>query len=235
MPGTRKNCGKSQMGSPPALRGKMLSKRRARLPKKEAQYRAALPTFIAELCACGSVTAAARIACIDRSWAYKHATKDPEFAVAFAEAKSLGDLALEDEARRRALHGWDEPVIHQGRPQYGFDDITGEKVAITIRKHSDVLLIFLLKGAFPEKYKDRTAVDIAGSITTDLGLDFEQLDVDELVHLRNLLTRAKKPDIIDVEPEQISGPAQRAHTVAVSNPIDADDPKPTSAGGIRRE
>ena len=49
---------------------------------------------------------------------------------------------LEAEARRRAIEGVEEPVFHKG-----------EQVG-TLRKYSDVLLIFLLKGARPERYRD---------------------------------------------------------------------------------
>ena len=50
-----------------------------------------------------------------------------------------GRGCLEDEARRRAVDGVDEPVFQQGK-QVG-----------TIRKHSDTLLIFLLKGIRPQE------------------------------------------------------------------------------------
>ena len=49
---------------------------------------------------------------------------------------------LEAEARRRAIEGVEEPVFHKG-----------ERVG-TVRKHSDLLLIFLLKGARPQKFRD---------------------------------------------------------------------------------
>ena len=49
----------------------------------------------------------------------------------------------EDEAVRRAHDGVDEPVFYQG------------KACGVVRKYSDTLLIFLLKGRRPEKYRDR--------------------------------------------------------------------------------
>lgn len=59
--------------------------------------------------------------------------------------------ALEAEARRRALEGWDEPVFQQGM-----------KVGVK-RKYSDVLMIFLMKGAMPDKYADRVKSEVSNN------------------------------------------------------------------------
>jgi hypothetical protein len=48
---------------------------------------------------------------------------------------------LEDEAVRRAYEGWLKPVFYQGR-QCG-----------AVRRYSDKLLMFLLKGWRPERYR----------------------------------------------------------------------------------
>lgn len=50
---------------------------------------------------------------------------------------------LEAEAVRRAYEGVDEPVFYQGSE-------CGE-----VRKYSDTLLMFLLKGMMPNKYRER--------------------------------------------------------------------------------
>jgi hypothetical protein len=62
--------------------------------------------------------------------------EDLEYAAAFEEARAMAAQALEDEARRRA-------VICE----------------------SDVLLIFLLKGAMPERYRDNVRHEHTGSVT----------------------------------------------------------------------
>jgi hypothetical protein len=54
--------------------------------------------------------------------------------------------ALEDEALRRAVEGVEEPV-YQGGKQVG-----------VIRKYSDALLMFLLKAARPEKYRENYSI-----------------------------------------------------------------------------
>jgi len=52
---------------------------------------------------------------------------------------------LEDEVRRGPYEGVEEPVLHKG-----------EKVEVG-KKYSDVLLIFLLKGIRPQKFRESRA------------------------------------------------------------------------------
>jgi hypothetical protein len=84
---------------------------------------------------------------------YKHRQRDPAFAAAWdAALNSAMDTVLEVEAIRRAVEGVEQPVYYQGA-QVG-----------TRREYSDTLLIFLLKGWKPERYKDRHEVVHAGSL-----------------------------------------------------------------------
>ncbi len=60
---------------------------------------------------------------------------------------------LEDEATRRAVEGWVEPVgWYKG------------KAGGTIRRYSDTLLIFRLKGELPQKYAER--MQLSGGLAT---------------------------------------------------------------------
>lgn len=96
----------------------------------------------------GNVTSAAKRASISRRAAYEWRDADAEFAKEWDEAIEAGTDGLEQEARRRAYEGVDEPVFYQGE-ECG-----------TVRKYSDTLLIFLLKGRRPEKYRERVQVDV---------------------------------------------------------------------------
>ena len=107
-------------------------------------------TFLAAFAECGTVTHAAEIAGITRRMVQYWKKDDPEFAEAFRIAEEKAADRLEQEARRRAIEGVSEPVYHKG------------EVVGTIQKYSDTLLIFLLKGARPEKYRERVTQEITG-------------------------------------------------------------------------
>lgn len=124
--------------------------------------------FIKALENSGNVSVAAMTAGIDRRTAYDRKKRDPAFVEGWKSAlKVAGDL-LEAEARRRAMEGIDEPVIHQGQLMGQWVTPSGEVVApetpgsklipLTIKKYSDTLLIFLLKGNKPKKFSDRAQV-----------------------------------------------------------------------------
>lgn len=111
--------------------------------------------FLRELASTCNVTKAVEKAGIERSTAYEASADDEAFAEMWARAKAIGAEVLEDEAVHRACEGWDEPSIYQG------------KVGDSVRKFSDTLLIFLLKGAMPEKYRERheSKVEQSGTMT----------------------------------------------------------------------
>jgi hypothetical protein len=98
----------------------------------------------------GNVSRACLAVNIGRMTAYEWRNDDPEFAKAWDEAVEAGLDDLEQEARRRAFEGVLEPHFYQG-VECGY-----------VRKYSDTLLIFLLKGGRPEKYKDRVEQDHKG-------------------------------------------------------------------------
>lgn len=105
------------------------------------------PIFLEHFAKTANVSVSAAHAKIDRSSIYKTRERDPAFAAAWDEAENVACEALEEEARRRAHDGWDEPVFYKGEP-------TG-----TIRKYDSTLLIFLLKARRPEKYRDNVRTD----------------------------------------------------------------------------
>ncbi len=110
-------------------------------PKKRA--------FLAAFRETASVSRAATMAGIRRGTHYDW-LKDEAYAASFRIAQERAIQSLEDEAVRRAYEGIEEPVFQAGR-QVG-----------VVRKYSDTLLIFLLKGLRPQKYKDRIAAEHSG-------------------------------------------------------------------------
>lgn len=119
------------------------NKRTSRVqPKKEAEFVAVLRQ------SGGNVSRACAAISLTRARAYEWRAADRVFAQAWDEAVESGTDELEEEARRRAFSGVDEPVFYQG-------DECG-----TVRKYSDTLLIFLLKGRRPDKYRERVTIDV---------------------------------------------------------------------------
>jgi hypothetical protein len=106
--------------------------------------------FITALALYGVVSHACTAAKIDRSTAYRNRDEHEDFAEAWKDALEIAADALELEARRRAYEGVEEPVYGKGSgPNAGTVKVG------TIRKYSDTLMMFLLKGARPEKFRER--------------------------------------------------------------------------------
>jgi hypothetical protein len=124
--------------------------------------------FLTALAACGNVSHAARAARVGRDTAYQHRRQDAEFAAAWADAIEEANDNLEAEARRRAVDGVDEPVVYQGELMGSWVGPDGKPatketegarfIPLTVKKFSDVLLIFLLKGNRPDKFRERIGI-----------------------------------------------------------------------------
>ena len=99
-----------------------------------------------------SVASAARIAGIDRTMHYRKLETDESYQKAFAQAKEEVSDVIEGELFRRAVKGEKEAVFYKGK-----------KVATILRK-SDPLLMFIARGAMPEKYREHTSIEHSGSV-----------------------------------------------------------------------
>ncbi len=125
--------------------------------------------FLAAYRLCGNITKAAGIAEINPNTPRANWYADPGFERAMAEAGDEAIEHLEEEARRRAFDGVDEPVFYKGSP------------CGVVRKYSDTLLIFLLKAAKPAKYRDAyeqnkqpvKATATATKTTTEYTIEFD--------------------------------------------------------------
>ena len=126
--------------------------KKIRNPRKRA--------FLAAVAHTGNVTEAADIAHIARSAHYQWLEADPVYEAAYEDAMEQAAQRLEAEAKRRAVEGVEEPVFYQGK-QCG-----------VIRRYSDALLMFLLKGAMPDKYKERTSTELTGAGGKPLAVEF---------------------------------------------------------------
>lgn len=140
-------------------------------PETRAKQNLFLEQYVIE----GTISHAARKLKMSTNLHYDWLNSDPTYPERFKAAYRECAEMLEREARRRAIEGVNEPIgWYRGEPG-GF-----------VTKYSDVLLIFLLKGAMPDKYKDR--IDHSGRVEIDnspipldkLSLVLKQLIVLEL-------------------------------------------------------
>lgn len=138
------------------------------------------PAFLAALREVPVLRHGCDVTGVHRTTVHKAREADAEFDKAVEQAMEDGVDRAEQEAFRRAVVGYEEPVIHQGNvtplmaPVFDKDgepvmdeltntqkwapvlDQTGRPVPLTIRKHSDSLLSLVLKGRRKKVYADRT-------------------------------------------------------------------------------
>ncbi len=118
--------------------------------------------FLAAFRRTGVVVAAAEAVEIHPRSIYRW-KDDPDFAADFEDARKEAAERLVAEAHRRAVEGVGKPVYYRGE-QCG-----------TIQEYSDRLLELLLKGEFPEKYRERYQPDPGASAPQFAGYDPEKL------------------------------------------------------------
>ena len=113
--------------------------------------------FLSTLRRTGKVSFSARAAgYADSSYMHKLKAADANFAKAWDEALNAAHDMLEDEAMRRAVEGVDKPVMYKG------------EVVAYEKEYSDQLLMFLLRGNRPDKFRDN--VQVIGTINHNVGI-----------------------------------------------------------------
>jgi hypothetical protein len=107
-------------------------------------------TFLAAFKITGRIDSAAKAAGVDRSSHYDWLREVKGYRELFEAAIAEAADALEDEATRRATEGVLEAHYYQGKP-------VGAR-----RVYSDGLMMFLLRGLKPAKYRDLQSVEVTG-------------------------------------------------------------------------
>lgn len=110
----------------------------------------------------GIVLEGCRAAGVSRDAVYHWRETSEWFSTLYDIAVEEAADRIEAEAIRRAVDGYDEPVIYQGMPTTVVDPVTGEQRQLTVRKYSDALMALVLKGARPEKYRENHKVEVEG-------------------------------------------------------------------------
>ncbi len=129
--------------------------------------------FLAALRDVPVISRACEAVCIHRSTAWRARDADPEFAKDWDDAMEDGIDRAEREAFRRAVEGFEEPVIDKGRLAYVYERYVdaegkeqyrvalgdnGQPIPLTVRKHSDALLALFLKGRRRAMYAERKEI-----------------------------------------------------------------------------
>lgn len=134
-----------------------------RTPKKRPRWAKA---FLSALCESGNIRLACEAADVARSVVYELRDADTTFAADWECALEESADLLEQEARRRAERGVQRLKFHNGRaitvqalsPEgVPLVNVDGQPIMVPYVEHeySDTLMIFLLKGVRPEKYRER--------------------------------------------------------------------------------
>lgn len=144
-------------------------------PKKRPRWAKA---FLAALAQTGNIRHACEVVDIGRTTAYTLRSDDETFAAEWESAIEESADLLEKEARRRAELGVQRLKFHngntimvqaQGPGGEPLVNVEGQPVMVPYVEHeySDTLMIFLLKGIRPEKYRERTDMRHSGKV--DIG------------------------------------------------------------------
>jgi hypothetical protein len=153
-------------GSHASIRPVLAKKKSGRVSRKQA--------FLGAFARCASVTRAAEAAGVCREMHYEWLETDAEYAAEFETTRDQAAQVLEDEAVRRAYQGTVKGIYYVGQ-------LCGVQ-----REYSDGMLQMLLKGAKPEKYRER--VD---HVVTKKNLRFKG-SMTELLELYREMTKGDK-------------------------------------------
>lgn len=129
--------------------------------------------FMEEFKKSGNITAASEVCGFNRRCVYDWKEIFPDLEQELADARLEAIERLEEEARARATKGVNRPVFQKGK-KVGY-----------VTHYSDNLLMFLLKGNAPEKFRDNLNVTGRQEHNIDLNLKsvvkevWEKLDKDD--------------------------------------------------------
>lgn len=136
-------------------------------------------TFLEHLRVTGNVSFSAQMAGISRFAVYRNRDKNDKFKAAWDDAVDEAMDVLELEGRRRAFEGCPKPVVTKGGdlvmvlrdrsgnimppPPPNVEIPKGWTLQpLILNEYSDTLLIFLLKGGRPQKFRENIKHQVVG-------------------------------------------------------------------------
>lgn len=139
--------------------------------KVDTPARAKQKRFLAAYALLGTVTHAAESANVDRAMHYRWLEEDT-YAKEFQAASDRFVDRVRDAVRQRAVDGWLDPIVYQGKiqrvavadPAGDGANYSGVRYEVAgVRKFSDRILELLAKGKVPE-FKDKLELDAGGTL-----------------------------------------------------------------------
>jgi hypothetical protein len=176
------------MGKSDSMTPYMRKRRPGQRPSPE-ERKQAQEIFLQSFALTANVRAASMKAGISRNTVYEWQEKDEEFGFKFRQASEDANDLIRGELFRRAVQGYDKPVVSMGKVVYQDDKPLMERV------YSDSLLSLLAKARMPE-FRDKQHLDVnanlSGSVqTTDLSNDLRLLTNEQLTQFKSWLAEAK--------------------------------------------
>ena len=177
---------------------------------KAAERKAKEEIILAALRKCQSATTACELANVPRRTFYNWQHGSKRFRDAVTDATAAGNDTIDDEIRRRAIEGIEEPLVSMGKLVFleepvldedgkpMFDEkhrpimqIVGQ---IKVRKYSDTLLLAMAKSRMM-KYRDRVDLDLLEQINQNTGgainVNTKDMTAEELQQLKALALAVK--------------------------------------------
>jgi hypothetical protein len=170
--------------------------------KKHRWTRERQQQFLQYLAETGNVTRAVKLVGSSPTRVYALRHNDPAFRQAWDDAEDIAADRLEAEAWRRAVEGFDEPVVSAGKL---VRDEAGN--AVMIRRYSDVLLIRLLQAHRPQKFDRR--LPAAGANPVGPGVDVRAMLLAKLAQLAQHI-EAKEPPLLEHQDAECVAPTEHA-------------------------
>jgi hypothetical protein len=153
--------------------------------------------FLQYIAETGNVSRSIKLVGTSPARVYTLRQNDPAFREAWEEAEEIAADRLEQEAWRRAVEGFEEPVVSAGKL---VRDEDGN--AVMIRRYSDVLLIRLLQAHRPQKF-DRRVAPVIGR-PGGLGVDVRAMLLAKLAQLAQHIEAEEPPLLEHDETERIA-------------------------------
>ena len=132
--------------------------------------------YLTAFALCGKIHESERLSGIHHHYHYCWLKEDSDYAEAFEVATQMAANRMEDEIRRRAFDGTNDPVVYQGEISGVWVNEEGQQVTkgtpgavlvpLTVKKYSDNLAMITIKRLIPE-YRDSTPSGPSINISAD--------------------------------------------------------------------